>query len=101
MGPNHKSKGLKGRPVGPTPWPVGHTLSQLRLGLGGYIHMSVHKSILCLRVGGNREEWLASHVDGRLAVHHLQTDSIKLVEATLYPYKRILTVEFTHTTLFL
>jgi hypothetical protein len=40
-------------------------------------------------------------VDGRLAVHHLQTDSIKLVEATLYPYKRILTVEFTHTTLFL
>jgi hypothetical protein len=40
-------------------------------------------------------------MDGRSAVHHLQTDWIKLVEAPLYPYIRIPTVEFTHTTLFL
>jgi hypothetical protein len=39
-------------------------------------------------------------VDGRLAVHHLQTDSINSVESPLYLYIRILTVEFTHTTLF-
>jgi hypothetical protein len=63
--------------------------------------MLVHKSILCLRVGGNREEWPAGHVDGRPAVHHLQTDSIKSVEAPLYLYRRILKVEFKHTTLFL
>jgi hypothetical protein len=44
---------------------------------------------------------VAGHVDGRMAVHHLQTDSIKSVEAPLYPYIRILTVEFTYTTLFL
>jgi hypothetical protein len=40
-------------------------------------------------------------VDGRPAIHHLHTNSIKLVEAPLYPYIRILTVEFTHTTLVL
>jgi hypothetical protein len=57
--------------------------------------------ILCLRISGNRDEWLAGHVDGRLAVHHLQTDSIKLVEAPLYLYIMILLVEFTHSTLFL
>jgi hypothetical protein len=63
--------------------------------------MSVHESILCLRVGGNREEWPAGHVDDRLAIHHLQTESTKSVEASLYLYIRILTVEFTHTTLFM
>jgi hypothetical protein len=40
-------------------------------------------------------------VDGRPAVHHLQTDSIKSVEAPLDLYIRILAVEFTHTTLYL
>jgi hypothetical protein len=40
-------------------------------------------------------------VDVRPAVHHLQTDSIKSVEAPLDLYIRILTVEVTHTTLFL
>jgi hypothetical protein len=40
-------------------------------------------------------------VDGCLAVHHLQTDSIKSVEAPLDLYIRILMVEFTHTALFL
>jgi hypothetical protein len=63
--------------------------------------MSVHKSILYPRVGENWEKWPADHMDGRPAVHHLQTDSIKSVEAPLYLYIRILTVEFTHTTLFL
>jgi hypothetical protein len=94
MGPNYKSKGLKGRSAG-------HTLGLFRSRLGGYVHKLVHKRILCPRVGGNWEKWLTGHVDGRPAVHHLQTDSIKSVEAPLYPYIRILTVEFTHTTLFL
>jgi hypothetical protein len=44
---------------------------------------------------------LAGHVDGRPVIHHLQTNSIKSVEAPLYPYIRILIVEFTYTTLFL
>jgi hypothetical protein len=96
MGPNHKPKGLKGRPAGPAPWSAGHTLSRFGYGHGGYVHTSVHKSILCSRVGGNREEWPADHVDDRPTVHHLQTDSIKSVEAPLYPYIRILTVN-SHT----
>jgi hypothetical protein len=55
-----------------------------------------------LNVGGDREEWLASHVDGRPGVHQLQTDSIKSVEAPLVLYRRILTVEFrTHHTILL
>jgi hypothetical protein len=69
--------------------------------LGGYLHTLVHKRILCLRVGGNWDEWPVGHVDGHPAIRHLQTDSIKSVEAPLYPYIRILTVEFMHTTLFL
>jgi hypothetical protein len=40
-------------------------------------------------------------VDGRPTVHHLQTNSIKSVEAPLNHYIRIRTVELTHTTLFL
>jgi hypothetical protein len=63
--------------------------------------MSVHKSILCPRVGGNWEEWPSGHVDGSPAIHHLQTDPINSVEAPLYLYIRILMVEFIHTTLFL
>jgi hypothetical protein len=101
VGPNHKAKGLKGRPAGPTPRPTGQTLSRFRLGLRSIIHTSVHKSILCLRVDGYWEEWPVGHVDGHPAIHHLQIKSIKSVEAPLYLDIRILTVEFTHTTLFL
>jgi hypothetical protein len=101
VGPNHKSNGLKGQPGGPTPWSAGHTLIRFRPRLGGYILTSVHMSILCARVSENREEWPVDHVDGCPTVHHLHTDSIKSVEAPLDLYIRILTVEFTHTTLFL
>jgi hypothetical protein len=83
MGPNHKSKGLKGWTAGTTPWPASHTLSRLEPGLGGYVNTSVHKSIVCPRVGGNQEERPTDHVDGRPTVHHLQTDSVKSVEAPL------------------
>jgi hypothetical protein len=98
VGPNHKSKG---RPADPTPWSVGHTLSQFRLRLDGYAPKSVYKSIPGPKVGGDREEWPADHVDGRPTVHHLQTNSIKSVGAPLDLYIRILMVEFTHTTLYL
>jgi hypothetical protein len=101
MGPNHKSKGLKGRSAGTTPWLAGNTLSPFRLRLGGYVHTSIHKSIARPRVSGNPEEWPAGHVDGHPVVHHLQTDSIKSVKALLDLYIRILMVEFTHITLFL
>jgi hypothetical protein len=60
--------------------PAGDTLSQFRSRLGGYVHTSVHKSILCPRVNGNQEEWPAGHVDGCPAINHLQTNSIKSVE---------------------
>jgi hypothetical protein len=76
-------------------------LSWFRLGLGGYVQTSIQKRILCPRVGENWEEWLAGHMDGRTAIHHLQTNLIKLVEAPLYPYIRIPMIEFTHTTFFL
>jgi hypothetical protein len=93
-------KGAQG-PTGLTPWPASHALSQFRPRLGGYVHTSVYKSIPCPRVGGNREEWPAGHVDGGPTVHHLQTDSIKSVEAPLDLYIRIFTVKLTHITLFL
>jgi hypothetical protein len=70
-------------------------------GLGSYVHTSVHKSIICPRVGENWEERLPGHMDGCPAIHHLQTDSIKSVEAPFDLYIRIFMVEFTHTTLFL
>jgi hypothetical protein len=63
--------------------------------------MSVYRSITCPRVGGNQEEWPVGHVDGRPAIQHLQTNSIKSVEAPLDLYIRVLTVELTHSTLFL
>jgi hypothetical protein len=74
--------------------PAGHTLSQFKLRLDGYTPKSVYKSIPCMKVGGDQEEWPAGHVDGRPAVHHLQTDSIKSVEAPLDLYIMILVVEF-------
>jgi hypothetical protein len=46
VGPNHKSKGHKSRPAGITPWPVGHTLSQFRMGLDGYAPKSVGASTM-------------------------------------------------------
>jgi hypothetical protein len=69
-------------------------LSQFMPRLDGYAPKSVYKSIPCSKVSGDQEEWLASHVDGRLVVHQLQTDSIKSVEAPLNFYIRILVVEF-------
>jgi hypothetical protein len=93
MGPNHKSKGYKGQLAG-------HTLSRFRPRLDGYAPMSVYMSIPCSKVGGDREEWLADHMDGHRAIHQLQTDSIKSVEAPLDLYIRILVVEFrTHHTI--
>jgi hypothetical protein len=67
--------------------------------LGSYARKVVYKSIQCPKVSGTWEEWPASHVDGCPAIHHLQTDSIKSVEAPLYRYIRILTIEFAHITL--
>jgi hypothetical protein len=75
-------------------------MSRFRLRLGDYAPKAVYKSIQRPKVGGDREEWSASHMDGRPAIHHLQTDSIKLVEALLNLYIRILMVEFrTHHTI--
>jgi hypothetical protein len=79
---------------------AGHTLRQFRQTLDGYASKSVYKSIPCSKVGGDREEWPAGHVDGHPVVHELQTDSIKSVEAPLNLYIRILVVEFrTHHTM--
>jgi hypothetical protein len=100
MRPNPKSKGNKGRLVGPTPWSVGHTLSQFRPRLDDYAPKSVYKSIPCLKVGGDWEEWPSGHMEGCLAIHQLHIDSIKLVEAALNLYIKILMVEFrTHHTI--
>jgi hypothetical protein len=69
-------------------------LSQIRPRLDGYAPKSVDKSIPYSKVNGDQEEWPAGHVDGRLAVHQLQIDSIKSVKAPLDLYIRILVVEF-------
>jgi hypothetical protein len=69
--------------------PAGHSLSWFRLRFDGYAPKSVYKSIPCLRVGGDREERPVSHMDGRPAIHLLQTNSIKSVEALLDLYIRI------------
>jgi hypothetical protein len=69
-------------------------LCQFRPTLGGYAPKAVYKSIQCPKVGGDREEWPVGDVEGRSAVHHLQTDSIELVEAPLDLYIRSITVEF-------
>jgi hypothetical protein len=92
----HRPRGAKPQVKG-AQGSASHTLSQFRPRLGGYIHTSVYKCIPCLRVSGSHEEWPASRVDGLPAVHHLQTDSIKSVEAPLDLYIRILMVELTHT----
>jgi hypothetical protein len=102
MGPNHKSKGHKERPTGPTPWPTGQTLSRFRPRHDGYAPKSVSKIIPCLKVGGDREERPAGHIDGcpvghmdgYPTIHQLQTDSIKSAEAPLDIYIRILTIKF-------
>jgi hypothetical protein len=92
-GANNKSKEHKGQPAG-------HTLSRFKLRLDGYAPKSVYKSIRCSKVNGDQEEWLVGHVDGQPAGHHLQTNSIKSVEAPLDLYIRILMVQFrTHHTL--
>jgi hypothetical protein len=76
------------------PWPARQTLNQFWLRLDGYAPKSVYMSIPCSKVSGDREEWSANHMDGRLAIHHLQINSIKSVEAPLDLYIRILGVEF-------
>jgi hypothetical protein len=49
-----------------------------------------HKGYPTLEVSGTQEEWSAGHVDGRPTIHLLQTDLVKLVQAPLYLYKRLL-----------
>jgi hypothetical protein len=78
-----------------------HTMSRFRPRPDGYAPKLVYKSIPCLNVSADQEEWLAGHMDGRPAVHHLQTNSMKSVEAPLDLYIMILAVESTHTTLYL
>jgi hypothetical protein len=55
---------------------------------------------LRLQGGGGREEWPPGHVDGRSAIHLLQTDLAKSVETPLDPYISPLMAEdsTTHTT---
>jgi hypothetical protein len=74
--------------------PTDHTLSLFGPRLDGYTPKSVYKSFPCSKVGGDREEWPAEHMDGHPTIHQLQTDSIKSVEAPLDLHIRILMVEF-------
>jgi hypothetical protein len=95
----HRPRGAKPQVKG-AQRPTGHTLSQFRLRHDNYAPKLVYMDIQCPKVCGDQEEWPNSHVDGRLAIHHLQIDSIKLVEAPIDLYIRILTVEYrTHCTL--
>jgi hypothetical protein len=95
----HRPRGAKPQVKG-AQGPASHTLSWFRLRLDGYALKSAYKSNTCLKVSGDWAEWPADLVDVRLAVHHLQTNSIKLVEAPLDLYIKILVVEFrTHHTL--
>jgi hypothetical protein len=67
-------------------------------------HISSISWIKCRYVGGKYMHFMTTnigHMDGRPVIHHLQTDSIKSVEAPLHLYIEILMVELTHTTLFL
>jgi hypothetical protein len=94
MGPDQKSKGLKGRPLGLTTWPTGHTLSRFRLRPGAmFIRQFIRVS--------HAQESMESRRRGHPTIHNLQTDSVKSVEAPLDLYIRILMVELTHATLFL
>jgi hypothetical protein len=87
----------------------GQTTSQGAKGPAGRPHLElvqVGTWQLCSHIGLEEDpmpesRWKLGGVDGRLAVHHLQTDLINSVEAPLYAYIRISTVEFTPTTLFL
>jgi hypothetical protein len=81
-----------------TPWPAGQSLSQFSPRLDGHVATLVHKGYPMLEVNGTREEWPASNVNGRPKVHILQTDLVKLVQAPLCLYKRLLMMKVdTHT----
>jgi hypothetical protein len=83
VGPNHKSKELKDRQAT-------HSVIQAETWwLRSYIGSQEYPML--------ESRWKLRGVASLQAIHHLQTDSIKLVEAPLNLYIRILTVEFTHT----
>jgi hypothetical protein len=86
VGPNHKSKEHKSRPVGRP-----------------HFECRDLAATFIRRLTRESHAWELVEIgrSGRPAIHHLQTDSIKSVEASLDLYIRILTVELTHTTLFL
>jgi hypothetical protein len=94
VGPYHKSKWHKGWLANPFPWPADHTLSRFKPRLDSYAPKFVYKSIPHSKVSGDPEEWPADHVDACPAIYQLQTGSIKLMEAPLDLYIRILAVEF-------
>jgi hypothetical protein len=77
-GPNPRLSGPRGQPVGPTPWLVSQGLSRP----GTWLR--------CLYVGSQGRIWDLKVVEaersGRPAVHLLETDLARLVEAPLYPY---------------
>jgi hypothetical protein len=70
-GAKPQAKGAQ-RPAGwPNPMAGRPYFESVRAGTW-WLHSHVdHKSILCPRVDGNREEWPTGHMDGRPSVHHL------------------------------
>jgi hypothetical protein len=88
----------RGRSAGPTSWPVAQSLSRFSPRLDGHVATSVHKGYPTLEVSGIREEWPTGHVDRCPAIHLLQTDLVKSVQAPLCLYKRPLMMKVdTHT----
>jgi hypothetical protein len=77
--------GPKGRPASPTPWPGDQSLSWLGPTLDTSLRRFTRKD-LRLEGGGGQEESSAGQVDGRSAVHLLQTNLAKLVETPLCLY---------------
>jgi hypothetical protein len=89
------------RPRGAKPQVNG---AQGQAGRPHFVSVQVETWLLRSHVGSQEypmpeSRWKPGGVAGP-AIHHPQSDSIKLVEAPLNLYIRILMVKFTHTTLF-
>jgi hypothetical protein len=80
VGPDPRSSGPSGQQASPNPWPTGQALRWFGSGVDGHVTMLVQKEYPRLEVCG-------IHMDGRPAVHLLQTNFVKSMEAPLCPYK--------------
>jgi hypothetical protein len=86
-GPDPRLSGPRGRPAGPTPWPIGQGLRQFDSSLGCHTSTRGGEARVMEKVGGGRSTRSVGHVAWPPDHHLVPNRPLQVGGGPIHPYK--------------